>query len=299
MRQLAGFHAALPTPFSEDGSRIAEDVIGQLVERNFGSGLDGLYVGGSTGECYLLSDEERLRLFALVAEAANGKGTLIAQVGDLNPDVSNRLAQEAARLGFDAVSAVPPFYFPYRFPEIHAHYARLAAATDLPFLVYNFPALTSVRLAAEDLVELLNLPNVVGVKNTCGDTYAFERLRRLAPEATLLAGYDESLLPGLSLGADGGIGSTYNVQASRVLALGKALASGDLTKAQHIQSDMNRLIDVFVRHGVFPSLKHLLTCLGLPMGPCRAPFQPLGQDAKRDVEALAAGLTEAASGANT
>jgi hypothetical protein len=70
MRQLAGFHAALPTPFSEDGSRIAEDVIGQLVERNFGSGLDGLYVGGSTGECYLLSDEERLRLFALVAEAA-------------------------------------------------------------------------------------------------------------------------------------------------------------------------------------------------------------------------------------
>ncbi len=293
MQRLSGFHAALPTPFTDDGARVAEDVLARLVEHNFAQGLNGLYVGGSTGECYLLSNEERARVFAVVAEAAQGKGALIAQVGDLDPNVSLHLAREAERLGFDAVSAVPPFYFSYRHAEIRAHYERLVAATGLPFLIYNFPALTSVRMRAEDLVDLLSLPNVVGVKNTCGDTYAFERLRRLAPDALLFAGYDESLLPGLALGADGGIGSTYNVQAGRALAMGQAVAAGRMDEARRLQSEMNVLIDVFVRHGVFQCLKHFLTCLGLPMGDCRPPFQPLDRAGRDAVEDLIDGLTDA------
>lgn len=293
MTAFSGFYAALPTPFSDDGSRVADDRLGRLVAHDLDQGLTGLYVGGSTGECYLLTQAERVRVFEVVAEAAAGRGLRIAQVGDLNPDVSIALARAAARLGYDAVSAVPPFYFPYRFAEIRDHYARLAAATDRPFLVYNFPALTSVRLSAEQLAQLLDLPNVVGVKNTCGDTYAFEQLRRRVPDATLLAGYDESLLPGLALGADGGIGSTYNVQGARAVAMGAAVTAGRMERARAIQGEMNAVIDVLVKHSVFPALKYLLGCLGLPMGPCRPPFRPLDAAARAEIAALADGLAAA------
>ena len=284
MKSLAGYHAALPTPLTPDGSMVADDALGQLVRRNLESGLTGLYVGGSTSEAFLLSEEERLRVLALAAEAAGGAGVLIAHVGDINPQVSLRLAREARRLGYHAVSAVPPFYFGYRFDEIEAHYRALAGATDLPFLIYNFPALSGVRFRPEQLALLLAIENVVGLKNTCADHHALERLRRLAPETMIFNGFDETLLAGLSLGADGGIGSTYNLHAGRVLALAQAHAAGDMDTARDLQGRINALIDVLLVHGVFPSLKYLLELSGIPMGPCRAPFLPLSASAKTELE---------------
>lgn len=280
MIDLSGYHAALLTPFTADGEGIAVDVLGQLVRRNIGSGLTGLYVGGSTGEAFLMSPAERRQVLAAAAEAAADDCVLIAHVGDVNPAVSGELARFAETLGYDAVSAVPPFYYGYGFAELRAHYAWLAGRTRLPFLVYNFPALSGVRLKPDELAELMDLPNVVGVKNTCADHYAFEQLRRIAPGKTLLNGFDETLLAGLSLGADGAIGSTFNIQGDKVMLLARAFEAGDMAAARSVQAEMNGLIDVLVAHGVFPSLKYLLELDGLQMGACRAPFLPLSDAAR-------------------
>ncbi|MEM6384406.1 MAG: N-acetylneuraminate lyase [Pseudomonadota bacterium] len=277
MQILSGYFAALPTPFTTDGSSIADRTVGDLVDHNLKAGLHGLYVGGSTGEAFLMTIEERARLLQLVAEASDGRTTLIAHVGDPNPAVSASLASIAAAADYGAISAVPPFYYQYGMGEIVAHYRWLAGQTDLPFLIYNFPALSGVRWTPEELSQLLELPNVAGVKNTCSDLYAFEQLRRLAPRACLLHGFDETLLAGLSMGADGGIGSTYNLQAARILKLADAWKAGDQAVAQLHQSDANRLIDVLVSVGVLPALKHMLGQLGLAMGPCRRPFEPLSR----------------------
>jgi len=284
---LKGFYAALPTPFTADGARTHEDALGRLVRRNLDAGLAGLYVGGSTGEAFLMSEEERARVLAVAAEAAAGQGTLIAHVGDPDPELSARLALAAERLGYHAISAVPPFYYRYSFAEIAAHYAWLAGRTGLPFLIYNFPDLSGVRWSAGELAELLALPGVVGVKNTCADLHAFERLRAAAPEKVLLHGFDETLLAGLAMGADGGIGSTYNLQPARILELAAAQAEGRSERARALQAEANGLIDAMLAAGVMPALKYLLELEGLAMGPCRRPFQPLADDARRALDEAA------------
>lgn len=275
MTNLTGFFAALPTPFTSDGTALAPTPLGDLVERNLADGLTGLYVGGSTGEAFLMSIEEREQLLRLAVEASAGKGIMIAQVGDPNPAISARLAKVAAKAGYHAISAVPPFYYQYTIAEVEAHYRWLATQTDLPFLIYNFPALSGVRWSVDELTRLLDTPQVVGVKNTCADLYAFEQLRRRQPQATLLHGFDETLLSGLVTGADGGIGSTYNLQASRILALSQALKTSDITEARTLQSQSNALIDALVEVGVLPALKYMLEQTGIAMGHCRSPFQPL------------------------
>lgn len=279
-----GLYAALLTPFDDSGEAVNTDALGQLVERNLDDGLDGLYVAGSSGEAFLMSEAEREQVLAATAEAAAGRGALIAHVGDINPSVSRRLARAAQRYGYDAFSAVPPFYYEFGFSEIAAHYERLATAADIPFLVYNFPALSGVTMTSEQLAHLLALPNVVGVKNTCSDYFAFEQLRRRCPDALLYNGFDETLLAGLCLGADGGIGSTYNLMATGFVALAQAHHRGDTEAARAIQADINRVIDVIAAHGVFGSLKFLLSREGIAMGPCRPPFQPLERPAMRSLE---------------
>lgn len=287
MTDLRGFFAALPTPFEADGGGIAEAPLGDLVKRNLSSGLAGLYIGGSTAEAFLMAVEERETVLRVAAEAAEGRGVLIAQVGDPNPKVSARLAKVAAGAGYDAISAVPPFYYRYAMEEIAAHYAWLAGQNDLPFLIYNFPELSGVRWSVGDLTRLLELPGIVGVKNTCGDLYAFESLRRRVPHSVLLHGFDETLLAGLALGADGGIGSTYNIQPSRILAIAAAQEAGRAREAQTLQSEANELIDTMTSVGVLPALKYLLTVTGTPMGSCRPPFGKLSKLDRKKLDAVA------------
>lgn len=285
MDNLRGYFAALPTPFTSDGQKIAEGALGDLVQININAGLNGLYVGGSTGEAFLMSVAERDLVLRSVADAADGKTLLMAHVGDPNPAVSAQLAKVAEKAGYDVVSAVPPFYYSYNFAEITEHYRWLASQTDLPFVIYNFPALSGVKWSAADLAHLLKLPNVVGVKNTCADLYAFEQLRRSSPDSILLYGFDETLLSGLGLGADGGIGSTYNVQAARILAMANAYAEGRVDDARKLQAEANALIDVMVSAGVLPSLKYMLAQQGIAMGTCRPPFGALSKDKKQLLDA--------------
>lgn len=287
MTELKGFFAAVPTPFTPDGTQIAQGPLRELVDRNLDAGLAGLYVGGSTGEAFLMTVDEREMLLLSAAEAAGGRGTLIAHVGDPDPEVSARLARVSAGCGYHAISAVPPFYYRYSIDEIAAHYAWLAAQTDLPFLIYNFPDLSGVRWSVAELERLLGQPGIVGVKNTCGDLFAFETLRRRVPGKVLLHGFDETLLAGLSLGADGGIGSTYNVQPARILALAQAHREGRMDDARQCQAEANDVIDAMVSAGVLPALKYLLSRGGIAMGGCRRPFAPLSQAAMRTLDAAA------------
>ncbi len=287
MTDLNGFFAAVPTPFTDGGALVDEAPLAALVARNLDAGLAGLYVGGSTGEAFLMSVEERESVLRVAIEASEGRGTMIAHVGDPNPQISSRLARVAADLGYHAISAVPPFYYRYGIEEIAAHYSWLAGQTDLPFVIYNFPDLSGVRWSVSDLARLLDLPQVVGVKNTCSDLYAFETLRRCVPEKTLLHGFDETLLAGLSVGADGGIGSTYNVQPERILALAAAHREGRNEDARALQAEANDLIGVMIDAGVLPALKYLLSRQGIPMGDCRRPFAPLSDLARRKLDAAA------------
>ncbi|MDB5893432.1 MAG: N-acetylneuraminate lyase, partial [Rhodoferax sp.] len=161
---LGGVFSALVTPFHADGS-LNLGMLAPLAEFQLAQGLHGFYVGGSTGEAFLQTPAERQAVLAAFARAVNGRAKLIAHVGAIATDEAIGLAHAAADAGYDAVSAIPPFYYDFSAAEVLAHYRALADATPLPLIVYNFPAKSARPLSTADLLALLAHPKIIGVKH--------------------------------------------------------------------------------------------------------------------------------------
>ncbi|MDN6111126.1 MAG: N-acetylneuraminate lyase, partial [Enterobacterales bacterium] len=249
-KNLHGVMPALLTPFNPQ-QQLDIPSLRRLVQFNIAQGVDGLYVGGSTGEAFIQNLQEREQVLEVVAQEAKGKLTLIAHVGGISTHESQILAGAAKRYGFDAVSAVTPFYYPFSFGEHCDHYrAIIDAAEGLPMVVYNIPALSGVKLSLDQISTLITLPGVAALKQTSGDLYQMEQVRRAHPDKVIYNGYDEIFLSGLLAGADGGIGSTYNVMGWRYKGIMQALKEGNISQAQSLQTECNKVIDVLIKVGV-------------------------------------------------
>lgn len=265
--------AALLTPFKEDGS-INSDGIAPLVDFILSKGVHGLYASGSTGESILQSRDERAEHLTALAEYARGKCTLIAHVGAASTGDATSLAATAKTQGYDAVSAVPPYYYKHNFDDINAYYQAIADAAALPVIIYNIPVLTGTNLSTQKLLELMEDPRIAGAKFTASDLFQFQQLRVNAPDKKFYFGTDEMFLGAAAMGTDGGIGSTYNLIGDVYLGIENAVKAGDIDQARHLQSKANELIAILLQTGVMPGLKHALNKIGIPVGPCRAPFSP-------------------------
>ncbi|WP_430738737.1 N-acetylneuraminate lyase [Klebsiella quasipneumoniae] len=290
---LRGVMAALLTPF--DGQqKLDKESLRRLVRFNLRQGVDGLYVGGSTGEAFVQSGTERQELLEIVAEEAKGKMTLIAHVGCVSTLESQQLARAAVGYGYDAVSAVTPFYYPFSFEEHCAHYQAIIESADgLPMVVYNIPALSGVKLTLDQINTLVTLPGVGALKQTSGDLFQMEQIRRAHPDLVLYNGYDEIFASGLLAGADGGIGSTYNIMGWRYQGMVAALKVGDVAKAQQLQCECNKVIDLLIKTGVFRGLKtvlHYMDVVSVPL--CRKPFAPVDEKFLPELKALAQQLMQ-------
>ncbi|HHI2543192.1 TPA: N-acetylneuraminate lyase [Klebsiella quasipneumoniae] len=290
---LRGVMAALLTPF--DGQqKLDKESLRRLVRFNLRQGVDGLYVGGSTGEAFVQSGTERQEVLEILAEEAKGKMTLIAHVGCVSTLESQQLARAAVGYGYDAVSAVTPFYYPFSFEEHCAHYQAIIESADgLPMVVYNIPALSGVKLTLDQINTLVTLPGVGALKQTSGDLFQMEQIRRAHPDLVLYNGYDEIFASGLLAGADGGIGSTYNIMGWRYQGMVAALKVGDVAKAQQLQCECNKVIDLLIKTGVFRGLKtvlHYMDVVSVPL--CRKPFAPVDEKFLPELKALAQQLMQ-------
>lgn len=274
--KFSGIFAALLTPFADDG-KVDLNALKQLIDYNLSKGVNGFYVGGSTGEVFLLSTEERYAVYETCAKAAKGKCTLIAHIGDLSTEKALGFAKACTELGYDAISSVTPFYYKYSQEELVNYYLDLADAVDLPVLLYCIPALSGVAVSMEMFDRLLPDPRFLGVKFTGNDYFTFERLRKKYPEKVLYNGYDEMFLCGMAMGADGAIGSTYNLMAEKFIEMYHLCKAGNYELARSIQHDANEIIADLIKNGnVNGALKYALTSqVGIGMGTCRKPFLDL------------------------
>ncbi len=271
-KPLAGMYAALLTGLDDDGafSPDRQRAIDAFVLRQ---GLSGLYVGGSSGESGLLDAAALLAQQEVVATCAQGTNArLIAHVGMPSLSESVRLARNAARLGYHGLSALPPHSYPFSDAEILGYYRALASATDLPMIVYEVPVRTGRPLPLPLLLDLLDLPGVTGIKFTSTDLFKFAQLIRRRPERTFFFGFDEIWLSGGVSGADGGIGTTYNLLGRLYSAIAGAKAAGDLPRAQALQTVAAGFVDDLLPAGVLPGMKAALRVLGVDCGPTRLPM---------------------------
>ena len=268
--RYSGIFTALLTPFDKD-NKINKTELTKLVEFNLKMGVKGFYVSGSTAEALLLSTDERKQIMEIVKEAAPD-ATLLAHIGSINELEATELARHAKALGYDAISSVAPFYYKFTFGEIKDYYFRLADAAELPMLVYHIPAFSGVSIGANELSQFLADERFMGIKYTSNDFFTLEQCKTNFPDKIVYNGYDEMFLAGLSMGADGGIGSTYNFMADKFVKIKKLFEANDLSAAQEVQREANRIITILCKIGVMQAEKEVLNQLGFDFGICRKPF---------------------------
>lgn len=284
---FSGVYAALATPFKQNGE-VSFGALEQLIEFLIARGMDGFFVCGSAAEAYLLRAEERRDILDAVIAKNAGRVKIIAHVGDIGLERTRDLGLHAKLAGADAIAALPPFYYKYSRTEIIQYFKDIAVQTDMPLILYNFPGQTNYAITPNDYDELCRDARIIGVKNTSYDLAAAERFKFYHPERFVLTGYDDILLYGLIAGSDGGIGSGYNFMPELVRALYDAFAAGDLESAKNTQHEINSLLECTARYGMIPTAKRILLNRGIDVGPCRAPFAKLNDDALKDIDATCA-----------
>ena len=269
-KKFGGIYTALLTPFDKD-NKVNKTELEKLVKFNVKNGVSGFYVTGSTGEAFLLSTDERKEVMEIIKNAAPDK-TLIAHIGSLNINEAVELGKHANKLGYDAVSSVAPYYYKFSFDEIKNYYCRLADESALPMLVYHIPAFSGVAMGTGELAQFMTDDRFLGVKYTSNDFFTMEQIKTAFPDRIVYNGYDEMCLCGLTMGADGAIGSTYNFMADKFVAIRELFAKGGIAAAQAVQKEANRIIALLCRIGVMQSEKEVMNQLGLDIGICRKPF---------------------------
>ncbi|MCO4344961.1 N-acetylneuraminate lyase [Staphylococcus agnetis] len=279
---LKGLYAALLVPFDEQGN-IIESGLREVVRNAIDTQqLDGLYVNGSSGENFLMNTEQKKDVFRIVKDEAQNDVRLIAQVGSLDLNEAIVLGQYATELGYDALSAVTPFYYPFTFEEIRDYYFKIIEATQNDMIIYAIPGLTGVNITIEQFDTLFKNERIIGVKYTAPDFFLLERLRHAFPDKLIFSGFDEMLVQAAISGVDGAIGSTYNINGVRAQAIFKAAQSGNVEKAYQLQRESNDIIEQVLN----PTLKAILKEKGIETGYPKAPFHPFNEALRPQLETL-------------
>lgn len=288
---ITKFKGIIPAFYAcyDDNGDISEERTKQYANYMLDKDVKGLYVGGSSGECIYQTIEERKLTLKYVAEAVQGKFTLIAHVGALSTRDSQDLAQYAEELGYDALSAIPPIY--YNLPEhsIYRYWTDIVESTSLPFIIYNIPQTTGYNLSLDLFSKMLEHKKVIGVKNSSMPAMDIERFKVTAGEEFIVFnGPDEQFVSGRLIGADGGIGGTYGVMPELFLQANQYVQQGQFNEARAIQHDINNIIVALTsqRANMYAVIKAILKYKGMDVGSVRAPFEPVSAEEQSEIEAI-------------
>ena len=273
--RLGGVVPATVTPFDEY-DRVDAKALEKLLRWNLAQGADSFFIGGSSAECFLLTHAERLEVFEAAARLG-GEAFLTAHVGAISTGEAEDFARRAATLGYDAVAATPPFYYGFGSREIYAYYSDIAQAAGMPVLIYNFPGNTNRPFDLSDPVtrRLFESDFILGVKHTNQVVYQLERIKALNPRLIMMNGFDETMVAGLALGADGSIGSTFNFMYPHYRKIYDLFLDGRHDEARALQIKANNIMNALCDVGLIPAIKHVLGTLGVPVGQPRRPFKPI------------------------
>lgn len=291
MQALKGILPATVTPFDEQG-RFAPAAFERLLERLYGAGVHGIYVCGTTGEGMLQPVAQRQAIVDTAVACTPRGRQVVVHVGAASLQEASALAAHAAKAGAHAISSLPPVSAQFPFAEILGYYEALARASDLPLLVYFFPDAFPSVARADQLEALCALPNVIGVKFTDFDLYKMTAV--MGPGRRVFNGRDEVLAAGLLMGADGGIGTFYNLVPELFVRIYEAAQAGGWEEARMLQQRVNSLIRLTLQFPLFPAVKQILAWWGLDCGECLPPRLPLTDRQRTDLHdrLVAAGFRE-------
>ncbi|MGI6589011.1 MAG: 4-hydroxy-tetrahydrodipicolinate synthase [Peptococcia bacterium] len=263
---------AMITPFKDDFSvdfMGAQKLALQLIEE----GNEGLVISGTTGEAPSLSKKEKLDLFKAIKEAVGSKAWIFAGTGSNCTLDTARFTEEAARTGVDGIMLVTPYYNKPNQEGLYQHFKTVAATVDLPIILYNVPGRTGINLLPDTVVNLAALPNIVALKEACGNLDQVSALQTKLPEGFYVFSGDDSLtLPMLAVGCYGIISVAAHLVGQKMREMIDAYLAGDVKKARQIHVQLYPLFKaLFVTSNPVP-VKKALTLVGRPAGKLRLPL---------------------------
>ena len=296
MEKIKGLIDAPFTPFYEDGSLNLAPIpeYAALLARN---GLKGVFINGSSGEGYMLTEEERMQLAEAWMAAVPKDFKVIVHVGSTSVMSSRRLAEHVQKIGAGSIGAMAtPFPKIGNIEQLCRYCEEIAsAAPELPFYYYHIPAFNGAFLSMYDFLKAVDgrIPNFAGIKYTFESLYEYNRCRRYQNgKFDMLHGQDETILPCLAMGgAQGGIGGTTNYNGRCLTGILEAWEKGDLEKARQLQDFAQDVIDVICNfRGNIVGGKRIMKLIGLDLGPNRVPFMSVTdeeeQELRRQLEAI-------------
>lgn len=290
VRDIGRVLTAMVTPF-DDAGRVDYSQAKLLAQALIASGSDGVIVSGTTGESPTLTVEEKLRLFAEVRKALEGKGCVVAGTGNYSTHESIEMTKAAVATGVDAVMAVVPYYNKPPQEGLYQHFKAIAEAAPIPLLLYNVPSRTSQNMAAETIIRLSKIENVIGVKEAGGDMgQVAKTIDAARPGFRVWSGNDDETFMIVALGGYGIISVASHLVGMQIKQMVGYLLDGQLEKAA---AEHRRLLPMF--KGLFPAgvanpiaVKYCLNKIGFKAGPFRLPLVPPDDKTKAELDALLA-----------
>ena len=262
---FTGIMPAMITPIDPD-SRLKAASAAAIERMELDAGVDGFYINGATGEGLFLGEDVRREMAEVSMDVCRGRGKVINHVGAVDTQMALRLARHAGQIGCDAVSSLVPNYInKYTVDQILDYYRRLQDASGLPVLVYCTGLVGSEPF--DFMQKAMTVKGLIGCKYTLFDYYSMHRITELnGGDINVINGPDEMLICGLTMGADGGIGSTYNLMPDRFVRLYRAFREGRFDDARKEQFSINRVIEVLLRYGCIAAIKQAFNLMGLDAG---------------------------------
>jgi len=288
--KLNGVIAPIVTPLDAAGG-LDEEGIDNLVEFLIEGGIDGIFVGGTTGEFASLPLETRQKSLEEFTSAAAGRLTVYYGVSHSSTRVA---LEETKRISggddrVDALVATTPFYYVYSQEEIKNHYRAIAGAASLPVFIYNIPSLTRNEVELETLIELSEVENIVGVKDTTGDMARFQRITGHFSDRddfTVAQGTEELLALSLEAGADGLVTGVANLCPAQCKELYRAVKGGNLVRGLEIQRDLLEIFSIYEPNSFLAGMKTGLKLRGVCQDYLSPPFERSSQKAEEKIERI-------------
>jgi len=283
-----GALTALVTPF-RDGE-VDERALRELVEFQIQSGIDGLVPCGSTGESATLTHSEHDRVISIVIHQTRRRVPVVAGTGSNSTAEAIRLTASAREAGADGALMISPYYNKPTQDGIFRHYKMIAAAVDLPIIVYNIPGRTGSHIAPETFARLSEIRNIAGIKEASGSMDQVSDIRRLCGDRlTILSGDDALTLPMMAVGARGVISVTSNVlpaEVARVTRLAlEGAVPGNWDEARRAHLALLPVHEaMFVEANPSPA-KAALAMRGVMKDVVRGPLAPCSEGARKAVAA--------------
>lgn len=277
-----GIWTPVVTPFADD-TTMDFNVLERLLDTLIEQGVHGLIIGGTTGEYYAQSMDERKRLFTHVVGYVKGRIPLMAGINATNTADSIELGHYAKSAGFDALLVAAPYYCQPAPDELLAHIRALDDALDMPTMLYNFPDRTGVPMSLELIDALRDRPNIQAIKESTGSV---ERLHVLANEHAdqlqLSCGMDDQVLEFFVWGARSWVAGASNFLAPEHVALHQTcVVDQDFIKGRELAAKILPMLNLLEQGGKFCQyIKYGCELAGLPVGPARRPLLPLNDHEK-------------------